>query len=482
MARSLAVSPPPGHVRRRDIAPSSSDRMPIRVRLTLAALLLSALPLLGQGAPTRFARVDSAVTMELRRTGTPGAAIALVMGDSVVYARGFGVTSADGGVPVTPATTFRIASVTKVFTAATLVSLAEAGRLDLNAPIGARLPELPDSLRRITAHQLLSHTGGLIMMPMTAAAGDPANALAESMRRVTARAAFAAPAEIFSYSNLGYQLAGRLIEVAGDRPYTEQVQQTILAPLGMAATTFDSAAAARNGLAIGFVDPAAPPPPASAAVGPAALPYAGLYSSVQDLSRFAVAFMNAGRSGGRQVLSPSLVARLTAPAAKFQSGPGDYGYALRLYRQRGLDVVEHGGVDPTGYRSLLYMVPSRRVAVIVLANRAGRRPYALAEAAIDALLPGALESAAAPASVVPMDSAEMSRYAGRYAGGVIVEVSVDNGVLTLHQGAQALPIRKLGSGELVAGEGDGGQRIAFVPGSDGAVKYLHFNMRAFKRI
>ena len=128
------------------------------------------------------------------------------------------------------------------------------------------------------------------------------------------------------------------------------------------------------------------------------------------------------------------------------------------------------------------MVPSRRVAVIVLANRAGRRPYALADVALDVLLPGALEPVDPPSPVVAMDSVEMSRYTGRYAGGVVVEVSVDNGVLTLHQGAQALPIRKIASGELVAGEGEGGQRIAFVPGSDGAVKYLHFNMRAFKRI
>ena len=143
--------------------------------------------------------------------------------------------------------------------------------------------------------------------------------------------------------------------------------------------------------------------------------------------------------------------------------------------------VEHGGVAP-GYRSLLYMVPSRRVAVIVLANAGGRRPYAVADAALDALLPGVLSPVAPTPATVPMDSAEMARYAGRYAAGMMVEVTVDGGVLTLHQGDAALPIRKLADGRFVAGGEQGGGWLAFVPGSDGAVKYLHFNMRAFRRL
>ncbi|NUR19961.1 MAG: beta-lactamase family protein, partial [Gemmatimonadaceae bacterium] len=163
--------------------------MQTRACLTLLAALAPALPLLAQSSSPSYARVDSAVVDELRRTSTPGAAVALVVGDSVVYAKGFGSTAADGGAAVTPATTFRIASITKVFTAATLVSLAEAGRVDLAAPIGARLGELPDSLRRITAHQLLSQTAGLIMMPAPATGADPATALADAAARVPARAA-----------------------------------------------------------------------------------------------------------------------------------------------------------------------------------------------------------------------------------------------------------------------------------------------------
>ena len=339
-----------------------------------------------------------------------------------------------------------------------------------------------EPLRGLTAHQLLSHTAGLIMASSVSAVPDSTTALADATSRATTRAVFTAPGEIFSYSNLGYQLAGRLIEVSGGVPYAEQVRRTILAPLGMTATTFDSADAARGGLALGAVDT----PVSTAAMaggGPAGWPFGGMYSNVLDLARFAAAFVNDGRLDGRQLLTSSSVARLATPVAPFRSGDGDYAYGLRVYRHRGVDVVEHGGVDPVGgYRSLVYMVPSKHVAVVVLANRAGRRPYAIADAALDALIPDALSPAPPVPAVVPMDSAEMARLVGRYAGGMVVEVSVDGGVLTLHQGPAALPIDKLADGRYVARTPDGGVTVAFVPGSDGAVKFLHYNMRAFRRL
>lgn len=290
---------------------------------------------------------------------------------------------------------------------------------------------------------------------------------------------FAPPGEIFSCSNLGYQLAGRMIEVAGGRPYAAQVRQVLLDPLGLRATSFSSVPPAGD-VAIGTVDPTARP---AGVAGAETWPFAGVYSNVSDLARFAIAFMNGGRIDGRQVLSPEVIARVSAPAARFHSGEGDYGYGVRVYRHRGVGVVEHGGVSPDGYRSLLYMVPSRRIAVIVLANRAGRRPYAVADAALDALLPGVLEPIAPMPGPVPMDSTEMARYVGRYASGVVVNVTVDDGVLTLHQGAAALPIRRLADGRFVAGsEETGGGWVAFVPGRDGSVQYLHYNMRAFRRL
>lgn len=456
--------------------------MTTRAPAMLAALLALTSPAYAaaqQVDSAAFARVDAAMLDDLRRTGTPGGAVAIVSGDRIVYARGYGAT---GGAPVTPDMLFRVQSVTKVFTAATLVTLADAHHVDLGAPVGTRLGELAEPLRQVTLHQLLSHTAGLAMGPVPPAGGDPATALAEAAGKVPMRAAVFAPGEIFSYSNVGYLLAGRAIETLGGRPYAELVRETLLAPLGMTATTFDSAAAARTGVASGFTDPAAVPPAGAVPTGPQSWPFAGLYSSARELARLPIAFMNGGRYEGRQVLSPATIARIASPVKPYISGEGDYGYGVRVYRHRGVDVVEHGGSGLDGYRSLLYMVPSRRIAVVVLANRAGGRPYAVADAALDALLPGALEPVPPTPPVVPMDAAEMARYVGRYAAGAMVEVSVDDGVLTLHQGAAAMPIRKLADGRLIAGPPDGGQRIAFVPGADGSAAFVHYNMRAFRRL
>ncbi len=452
--------------------------MSARAHLVALALIVPALRLPAQGAST-YARVDSAVVEELRRTHTPGAAVALVSGDRIVYMQGFGTRSADGTAAVTPETRFHIASVTKVFTATTLVTLAQQRHIDLDAPIGARLTQLPDSLGAITAHQLLSHTAGFVMAPVTVGDSVPDGALAQVAQRVAPRARFTPAGEIFSYSNLGYQLAGRLIEVAGGRPYAEEVQQTLIAPLGLRATSFGPLPI-QGDVAVGTVEPNARPAGGS---GAESWPFAGLSSNVSDLARFAIAFMNGGRVDGRQVIPREAIARVSAPVSKFQSGEGDYGYGVRVYRHRGVDVVEHGGVALNGYRSLLYMVPSRRVAVIVLANRAGRRPYAIADAALDAMLPGVVEPVTPPPAFVPMDSTEMALYVGRYAGGIVSAVTVDDGVLTLHQLSLTLPIRKLADGRFVAGsEETGGGWLAFVAGPDGSVRYLHYNMRAFRRI
>lgn len=109
-----------------------------------------------------FSTLEKVALEELREKNTPGAAVAIVSGDRIIYAKGLGVSNIETVAPVTPDLLFRIASTTKMFTAALLVSLAEEGRLNLNEPIGKYVKGLSPKLSRITSHQLLSHTAGLI--------------------------------------------------------------------------------------------------------------------------------------------------------------------------------------------------------------------------------------------------------------------------------------------------------------------------------
>src|SRR5947209_552071 len=130
--------------------------------ILLLTITAWAVPGFAQQRKKDFGPLEEAARRELRETNTPGMAVAVVSGDRVIYTRGIGVSNIETGTPVTPEMLFRIGSVTKIFTAALLVSLAEERKLSLGEPIGKYLKGLSPKLSRVTFHQLLTGTAGLI--------------------------------------------------------------------------------------------------------------------------------------------------------------------------------------------------------------------------------------------------------------------------------------------------------------------------------
>src|SRR6266404_6967106 len=124
-------------------------------------LLCISRPSYAQQKTINFSELEATVNEELKATNIPGAAVAVVIGDRVVFAKGFGVSDIETGAPVNSDTLFRIASTTKMLTAAAAVALAQQGKLELSAPIGKYLPGLSPKLASVTMHQLLSHTAGI---------------------------------------------------------------------------------------------------------------------------------------------------------------------------------------------------------------------------------------------------------------------------------------------------------------------------------
>ena len=129
----------------------------MRALAALATLALAAEGAASQrpSAPAPFAAVDSAMREEMRRTGAPGAAIAVVVGNRVAWAAGYGAESAEERVPVTAATLFRIGSVTKTITGLAAAVLAAEGKLALDAPASRVVASLDPAIGRLTPHQLL---------------------------------------------------------------------------------------------------------------------------------------------------------------------------------------------------------------------------------------------------------------------------------------------------------------------------------------
>jgi len=448
--------------------------------MPLALLCPLAIGLAATPSPD-FASLEKVVQEELRETGTPGAAVAVVSGEQIVFAKGFGVASVETGAPVGDGMLFQVGSMTKTFTAAAIVSLAEEGRLRMDAPIGTYVQGLAPRLGRLTMHQLLSQTSGLRDEGADYGSQDEA-ALGATIRAWTEDRLLLEPGKAFSYSNPGFSLAGLVLETIEGKPYADVIEERILKPLGMGRSTFRPTRAMTHPLAVGHSGERDRPH----VVRPMAndtrhWPAGYLYSSIQDLARFAGAFQNEGRLEGKQVLSPAVIVKMSTPYAEFPPtfDGGAYGYGLFMDDARGIRVAGHGGQMP-GFSAEWRFVPSRRVAVIVLANREGLMFRRTVAQALEPHLPPVPARPGAPS--VPMTTEEMTRYAGRYVGRWSMELLVKQGALFLKWGGGERPVTKIEGGRFLASR-EVGDPVEFriVPGADGRPEYLQMFLWVFRR-
>ncbi|MBZ5729422.1 MAG: beta-lactamase family protein, partial [Acidobacteriia bacterium] len=307
------------------------------------------------------AAIERVALEELKATNTPGAALAVVSGDRVVFAHGYGVASVDTGAPVSPDLLFRLGSTTKMFTATAVVGLALEGKLDLEAPVGRYISGLDDAIAKLTASQLLSHTAGLHDEAPMFGPHDEA-ALGAGVRAWKAGFLFAEPGRIYSYSNPGFWLAGFLAEAVTGRPYADVMAERVFRPLGMARTTLRPTMAMTWPLAQGHDAIGGKPrvvrPAADNAAG---WPAGSIFSSVLDLARFVIAFLNDGQLDGQQVLPPKLISLLQSPHARVPGTERSYGYGLDLFTERGVRWVAHAG-SRSGYGSEIRMAPLQKFA------------------------------------------------------------------------------------------------------------------------
>jgi CubicO group peptidase (beta-lactamase class C family) len=299
----------------------------------------------------------------LARWGVPGAVVG-VLAAGRAELEAFGVADVRTSEPVRPETTFRVASITKPFTAALALSLVDDGLLALDEPVAVALPD-----SGVTLRHLLAHLGGF-----EGEAGDPArfgdgdDALPRLVAELVGQRQVVPPGTVWSYCNAGYWAAGFLSSDRLGTTYEDALRSRVLDPLELTATSFDSPQAA------GHVQPEPPssghqPAPGSA-YPRARRPSGGLVSNVPDLLRFAGFLL---RDEG--------AARLREPQA--DTPDGAYGLGLALDRVGGLDVWHHPGAYG-GFKSLLAFVPAHDAAFVVLTN--GDAGDALIREVGDALL------------------------------------------------------------------------------------------------
>lgn len=319
-----------------------------------------------------------------------------------------GVAELDSDEPVRPETTFRIASVTKPFTATLVMALVQAGLLDLDEDLGGR--------PGVTLRRCLSHQAGLPLEldpPLERFGADD-----ESLARLAASEVppgLVAPGELASYSNVGYWLSGAAASRAAGAPFEDALRERVLEPLGLARTAFEPLAPAATGHV--QVTPGGDEhEPVRRATPRARRPSGGLWSCVDDLLRFA-----AHHLGGPGPLAAS--ARSEMQERAVEDARGGYGIGWQLRRTATGDaIVEHLG-SAAGFQTLLLLAPERDTAVAALTN-SGR-----GSAAIRGLVER-LELGPAEPPSVQVPALELDRLSGTYrSGGLEVVVSGADGML-----------------------------------------------------
>ena len=260
------------------------------------------------------AEIDTLVTEMMACTKLPGFALGVVKDGELVYAKGFGVTSLDGGEPVTPQTVFQWAETSMALTAMAVMQLVEQGKIDLDAPVTDYLPYFQmkdEGYKDITVRQLLTHSSGIPdsgdamadwenFMPQYDAGATERwvrNDLAET-------GLLFAPGTGFEYSDIAYALLGAVVGAASGQTYEEYMSEHIFAPLGMDKSTFLLEDVDKTLLARPHVPDAAGEMVVSK-VQPYHRPFAGtnnLFSNVEDMAKLAQANLNRGELDGQRIL------------------------------------------------------------------------------------------------------------------------------------------------------------------------------------
>ncbi len=493
MDRWIATRTPTARRRRVDAGRilSSISRMTAKPStLAVACVILAALPapLSAQNGsdPTWSRALDSLVTAELARTGTPGVQVAVVADGKLSYTKGYGVADIESGRAVTAQTLFRVGSVTKMVTAATLAQLSAQGLFDLHAPIGTYVPELVGRrVADVTTHQLLTHSAGWIDNA-TAYGRMGEGALGEVFREVTDTLFFTEPGRVISYSNPGYSMAGYVAERAGKARFGDLTERLVLRKMGMPRATFRPLSALTYDFSQGHIGVPGNTP---IIVRPftqnsAQWPAGFLFASAEELARFTIAVMDGGMLDGERVLAGEAVSMMTTGHVEM---PGDttsrYAYGLRVGRSAGERVWAHGG-SINGFDAQVTMFPDRKLAVLVFDNRSGSPLRGIVDLVARAAAGIEPEPPAPEPAPVTLDAAGRARIVGTYAQGhTRIELADEGDALVLRQGTNTFPATLMGNDELVVSYPGGSElRVLLVRGAAGGrVEFLHRGLRALAR-
>lgn len=330
------------------------------------------------GEGTAFERIDAYVRDQMDDSRLPGVAIAIVEGDQVAHTRGFG-DDGDGNA-ITPETPFWIGSNTKSFTALAIMQLAEAGLIDVDAPVLRYLPSFAivdaEAASQITVRHLLNQTSGFSRADgLEPVLEEKEQSLEEAVADLRMVDLNRPVGESFEYSNLNFVVLGLIVETVSGQPWAEYIEDNAFEPLGMDNSYTSLEEAQSNGLTKMY----------SYAFGvrfehdpnylPGVAPTGYIYSTAQDMAQYLSAYLNDGTYGGSQVLTPAGVDQMLQPNTNVSSRQLMSHDFTSQYAQ-GWFVGEFGAADDARWHlgnlyqfaAWMVLLPETDQAVVVLFN------------------------------------------------------------------------------------------------------------------
>jgi len=386
--------------------------------------------------------LDQTLAGEVAKRGFPGMAVAVMHDQTPLWLHAYGQADVSAGVPVTENTQFRVASITKLFTAVAILQLRDAGLLDLDDPVQKHLTNfhlagVPHPT--ITIRELLLQLGGLPREPLGASWQDRVMPTRDQLMADLDRQAPAIPPEtLWKYSNLGYALLGQLVKAVSDERFEDYVLRHIAQPLGMTHTLVNPPAD-RKGIAVGYGyrqgDGAREPRPFMAMGG--MFGAAGVISTAADLGRFAAFFLSDAES---DVLSVQSRREMLRVQAIFPDWTGGQGLGFEIRRVGTQTRIGHAG-RAAGYAGRLDIDPVSKLAVVVLINADENGPTRFVDQAFGALV-GPVTAAVALARPPVVADPAWSKFVGRYTNeGRDSEIVLIDGRLTWQDAGFSDPAR-----------------------------------------
>jgi len=341
-------------------------------------------------------RVD-ALFQKMDTTISPGCALSVIRDHKIIYERGYGMADLDHNVPITPASVFHVASMSKQFTAASILLLAQQGKLSLDDPVRKYIPELPDFGTPVTIRELLHHTSGLRdQWELLGLSGwrysQDLITDADVLYVVSHQRELNFPPNTrYLYSNTGYTLLAQIVARVSGQSLRSFTTANIFAPLGMKSTHFrDDFDEVVKNMAYGYT-------PAGDTFRLSVTNFdtvgaTSLLTTAEDLALWDENFYNP-RVGG-----PALIEQLQERGKLNDGEQIDYAAGLVLGKYRGLNTVDHGGAD-AGYRSDMIRFPDQHFSVACLCSLSSANPSDLARKVAEIYLANEMQ----PAESAPVD-------------------------------------------------------------------------------